>query len=89
MSDYNFSQGSKWIRFSVASTMRTPVLTNGEFFEEEFPCTVWGRWNEDYGVLWLECVMCDDNVFDQRLLSDSDKDHFTDILHYEICTRYF
>jgi len=69
--------------------MTLPIFTGSEFFEEEVPCTLWARWIERTGVLWLECVVCEEQSYEAKQLSAEHLDRFYDALVAEACMKYF
>lgn len=80
---------SEATRFMTHSSMSLPIFSQEEFFEEEVQCMVWGRWYQATGVLWIECVVCEDHSYAAAQLSQYHIDRFTDALLLELSAKHF
>jgi len=85
----NAEANNEPVRFVARSSMSLPIFSQEEFFEEEVQCMVWGRWYPATGLLWIECVVCEDHSYSASQLSQYHVDRFEDALVNELGMKHF
>jgi len=80
---------AKWVRFSVPSHIYLPIYSSGSWEDQRMDCTVWARWNEASGTLWIEAVLCEATPYDSIKITYDAHNRFLDRLMQELCTTLF
>jgi len=77
------------LRFCIRSFLELPELgTVQGSLEDRRVCTVWARFYEKTGLLWIESIECDGYSGVQVQFSPDNINRFYDLLTEELCSRF-
>jgi len=77
------------IKIVTQSTVAEPVFGESDFYVRSQPCTIFARWIERTGVLWIEHIIVDGVECNVKLLSTDSRNNLEDAVVLEIGRNYF
>lgn len=77
------------VKIVTQSTVSEPVFGESDFYVRSQPCTIFARWVERTGVLWIEHIIVDGVECNVRLLSTDSRNNLEDAVVLEIGRNHF
>lgn len=77
------------IKIVTQGTVSEPVFGESDVYVHTQPCTIFARWVERTGVLWIEHIIVNGIECNVKLLSPQAIDGLLDACVLEICSAHF
>lgn len=77
------------IKIVAVGSISEAVFGESDFYLRSQPCTIFARWIERTGVLWIEHIIVDGVECNVRQLSRAALEELQDACVLEICATHF
>lgn len=77
------------VKIVTLGTLAEPLFGESDMYVHTKPCTIFARWIERTGVLWIEHIIVDGIECNIKMLSEESFAGLQDACVLEICATHF